>query len=345
MDALARSLALSPELFPQALDVRSDSVAFIRLGKADYNSASFLDDRILSPQTLRRTLPWNEVLPAVAHAGLEERCEFIFHIGHVGSTLLSRLLGGLPSVLALREPAILRTMAQIRGEPAFERQVWGEDGFELRLGALLKLWSRTFEPGGRAVVKATSFVSELAAELLARPSEPRALLMYVLPESYIATILGGANAPQEARMLAPDRSKRLQRRLGTDIAATSIGEIVAMSWACEMTALLNAKAMAGERALLLDFDAFLTQPALLLAQAALHLGIPACEPDIRHAIDGPEMRRYSKAPEYAYDAALRRDVLNQARAISGPEIRRGLLWLDALAGKNSAMAQALELTR
>jgi len=330
MDALAQSLARTPELFPHALEVPSDSIAFIRLGKAEYRSASFLDDRILSPQTLRRVLPWSDVGRAVADAGLEESCHFIFHIGHVGSTLLSRLLGEQPGVLALREPAIL---------------VWGSDGFERRLSALLKLWSRTFDPGDRAVVKATSFVSELAGELLARPSGPNAILMYVSPESYLATILGGANAPQEARMLAPGRQARLQRRLGVDIAAPGIGEIVAMSWACEMTALLEARAVAGERALLLDFDSFLARPADLLAQAVLHLGIPASAQNIRNAIDGPEMRRYSKAPEYAYDAALRRDVLDQARATSGPEIRRGLSWLDTLARTNAQVAQALHVTR
>lgn len=345
MDALAQSLARTPELFPHALEVPSDSIAFIRLGKAEYRSASFLDDRILSPQTLRRVLPWSDVGRAVADAGLEESCHFIFHIGHVGSTLLSRLLGEQPGVLALREPAILRTLAQIRAEPALERRVWGSDGFERRLSALLKLWSRTFDPGDRAVVKATSFVSELAGELLARPSGPNAILMYVSPESYLATILGGANAPQEARMLAPGRQARLQRRLGVDIAAPGIGEMVAMSWACEMTALLEARAVAGERALLLDFDSFLARPADLLAQAVLHLGIPASAQNIRNAIDGPEMRRYSKAPEYAYDAALRRDVLDQARATSGPEIRRGLSWLDTLARTNAQVAQALHVTR
>jgi len=342
MDALAQSLARSPELFPHSLDVRTDTFGFIGLGRADYRRASFLDDRILAPHTLRRTLAWNQVERAVADAGLKEASHYIFHIGHVGSTLLSRLLGEQPGVMALREPAILRTLAQIRGEPAFERQIWGTDGFERRLSALLKLWSRTFEPGDRAVVKTTSFVSELAGELLDRPSGPRALLMYASPESYMATILGGANAPQEARRLAPERLRRLQGRAGEKVPTPGIGEIVAMSWACEMTALLAAKTIAGGRALLLDFDAFLARPAEMLAQAALHLDVPACEQDIAKAIGGPEMRRYSKAPEFAYDAALRREVQNQARATFGAEITRGLVWLDQLARRHPSIKAALD---
>ena len=52
------------------------------------------------------------------------------------------------------------------------------------------------------------------------------------------------------------------------------------------------------------------------------------------------MRRYSKAPEHGYDAALRRDVLNEARAMHGEEIRRGLAWLDRAAAQYATVRQA-----
>jgi hypothetical protein len=347
MDALAESLAASPELFPHTLDVQRDAIGFIRLDRAAYKSASFLDERVLTAQTLRRAVAWPEVRQAVAETDLVERCDFIFHIGHVGSTLLSRLLGEHPTTLALREPAVLRTMAQIRAEPEFEHQTWGNDGFDARLSALLKLWSRTFALENRTVLKTTSFVSEMAAELMARPHCPRAILMFVSPENYLATILGGANAPQETKALAPGRLKRLQRRLGRDIeppSPNSIGEAVAMSWACEMTALVDARQVGGERALLLNFDTFLAQSRSTLKQCFHHLGIAATETDAQAILDGPHMRQYSKAPEHAYDANLRRAVLDQARAISNIEIGRGLAWLDRMVRDHTAITEAVTLT-
>src|SRR4051812_37836226 len=117
MHPLAPSLERSPELFPLSLDVKTDLVNLVRLTEADYARASFLDDRALDRQTARRQLPVGELEAAVADTGLGENCSFIFHIGHVGSTLLSRLLGGHPAVFALREPAILRSLAQVRSEP------------------------------------------------------------------------------------------------------------------------------------------------------------------------------------------------------------------------------------
>ena len=199
MEGIRESLARSPQMFPHLLEPRSDSVSFVDLTRAEYEKASFLDGRILTPQTRVRTLPWRDVAEAVESAGLKERCGLIFHIGHVGSTLLSRLIGAHPGAFALREPGVLRTFAQIMSEPASLTGAWSGDDAERRMSGMLKLFSRTFEGGQLAVIKATSFVSELSEALLARSSRPRAVLMYVSPESYIATILGGPNSREEAK--------------------------------------------------------------------------------------------------------------------------------------------------
>jgi hypothetical protein len=53
------------------------------------------------------------------------------------------------------------------------------------------------------------------------------------------------------------------------------------------------------------------------------------------------MRQYSKAPEHAYDAALRWEVLRSADFEHGPEIRRGLAWLERLAAQHDLVQQTL----
>jgi len=52
MDKLLESVTQSPELFPHTFDVRSDHLTFIRLTRTDYENASFLDTRILTPKPL-----------------------------------------------------------------------------------------------------------------------------------------------------------------------------------------------------------------------------------------------------------------------------------------------------
>jgi hypothetical protein len=331
MDALAAALERSPELFPHSLDVARDSVNFIRLRREEFAEASFLDDRMLRPGMLNRSIPWSELESRLALIALPRRRHFIFHIGHVGSTLLSRLLGTYERLFALREPAILREFARRQGAP---HQAHSDSVLLNREGLILNLLSRTFAPTQTALIKATSFVSERAADWLSGPSESRALLLHVSPEAYMATILAGPNSRVEARQMTADRMARLRRRLGLELGALdrlSEGEALALGWAAEMTALIAAREAAGERARMLDFDRFLAAPETELQAAFRHFGCDVDEQAVTTAIRSPLMERYAKAPEHAYSPALRVQLLDEARDLHRDEIAKGLAWLEALA--------------
>jgi hypothetical protein len=325
-------LRASPELFPIDLHPPSDAVALIPLSRIDYEKASFLDTR------LERRPAFTPAFAEVAQAaeGLPVACDYIFHIGHVGSTLLSRLLGTDPRVFSLREPLALRTLAQGDTWPAAER--------DRRLAVLLALYSRTWLPAQRTLIKATSLVSEIAGPLLALAPASRALMMTVRPETYLATILGGPNSRAELAVAAPARLARLDRRLGqeTRLGELSEGELAAMSWACEMAALAAAAATHPRRAAWIDFDAFLADPRAGLARAltALHGEAP---PDaVERLATSAYFERYSKQPEYAFGPDVRRQVLAAARQDFAGEIARGLAWLDRTATQ-PPVAAALQI--
>jgi hypothetical protein len=344
MNGLQASLARSPEFFPHSLDADGEKIAFIQLSESDYEKASFLDARVVTSNTQVHPLSWRQVAAALVPANLTERCGFIFHIGHVGSTLLARLLGAHPGAFVLREPLLLRAFAQMYGG-AMSAPMWPSGETADRLADTLKLFSRTFAATQAPVIKATSFVSEISASLMRRRSEPKALLMFVSPESYLATIFGGPVSRQESKMLAPDRLRRLHRRIGREawsLDSMSEGEWLAMSWACEMSALAQASSAAPERTRLVDFDGFLADPSTLRT-IFRHFDIDATAGEVDAIVQGAEMRRYSKAPEYEYDAGLRLAVLDGARVIHRAEIRRGLSWLERAAGQFEPVQKALTL--
>lgn len=345
MNPLTEPLARSPELFPHSLDVQTDSVSLVRLTEAEYAKSSFLDGRILGPGVMTRAVPFREVEAAVREGGLADEADFMFHIGHVGSTLLARLLGRHSALLALREPDILRKLARMRAEPEAMPRRWNAEEFDAHLATFLKLWSRTFRPEQRALIKATSFASELAAEILRRPSRAKAIFMFVSPENYLATILGAEHSPKEAQMLADFRAKRLQRRIGSALdPVTSMGALVAMSWASEMCALAAAQDSI-DRIHWLDFERFLAAPADSLADCFRHLDVGATKQQITEIVCGPDMRTYSKAQEYGYDAKLRGEVLDDARRLQAGEIARGLEWLAKMSAKHPLVAAAANLAR
>jgi hypothetical protein len=338
--AFRQQLTASPALYPIAMDARTDAVRLVRLTQADYAAASFLDARLLTPELPSGWGPWAELRAAAAD--LPERCHFIFHISHVGSTLLSRLLGQHPALFSLREPAILRDLADAYVNLDQPSPRWDRIEFGTRLGVYLGLWSRTFEPHQTAVIKATSFVSEMAEHLMARLPDARSIFMIVQPPTFLKALLDGAMSDIDG--LAEQRLSRLHRRLGKEhwqIAELSPGERVAMSWLSEMLALYAAGDRFPARVLWLDFDGFLTAAEASLAAALSHLGIGAEIESTREILGGPTMGQYAKAPAYKFDARHREQLLRQAEERHPAELRKGMGWLDRAAADFPVIREVL----
>jgi hypothetical protein len=294
-----------------------------------YREASFLDDRLLQQPHSAGVVPWDAIAGAIP-ADARRDARWIFHIGHVGSTLVARLLGELGGVLSVREPRILRDLA-LAPSDLRARYIAGTQA----------LMSRTFDVDEAALVKATSLCSEIAAELM--PGEARALFLYAAPQAYVATILAGENSVRELEMLATLREARLA---GRDIALTDASKSdvhrAAAAWACEMTALEAAAEQSDAVVLWADFDAMLADMPAALADAAAHFGFAATPEQLRAIATGPLMRRYSKALEYDYSPQLRRDLLAAAVRTHGADIRDALGMLGDAAGRSPLLARALE---
>ncbi|HEV8407226.1 MAG TPA: hypothetical protein VGQ34_04755, partial [Sphingomicrobium sp.] len=133
----------------QALDPSQGAARLVAMDRESYRAASFLDDRMLKDPVDAQIVSWTAIEQSVGD-GMRSDARWIFHIGHVGSTLVSRLLGELDDVLAIREPRLLRDLALT---PADVRE---------RYVALApRLMSRTFAKPEAACIKATSFASEI----------------------------------------------------------------------------------------------------------------------------------------------------------------------------------------
>lgn len=332
--SLADNLRRSPEWLPHSLDVAGDRVLFLRLGEGEYRAASFLDGRIVTPASTGQWIEMARVIEAAA--GLPDTWRGIFHIGHVGSTLISRLLGEVPGLFALREPAAMRTLAD--SDPDAAESWWDRAAWSARVAALDALWSRAWRQGEVALVKVTSVASVFAA---ARAAIAPCLFVTARAETYLATILAQEGNRAEAVALAPARLRRLNRRIGGPVfrlAAMGEGERVAMAWACEMATLDEA---ANERVAWVDFDGFLAAPAEGLAAAAAHLGAGLGAGEAERLVEGPLMRAYAKGPEHAYSAGLRAEVLAVARREHGREIATGLRWLEGAGARYPAVARVL----
>jgi hypothetical protein len=336
-DFLSRTarLATEPGVFLHQLDLPGRRALLVDLPQADVRRASFLDQRALGGA--RRDGGWLPLESVLAQGdALAGRAPHaIFHIGHCGSTLLSRLLDHLPGVLGLREPLPLRTLAdafEARHQPT---SPWSPAQVDRALAATLGLLDRRFDGVRQVVVKATSSCNALAAPWLLRHPDVRAVALQIPLRAWLATILKSPDATADALRFAPARLAALHALLGRDdlrLYEHGLGEVLALGWIaeCARFATLAADRGIAPRLLRLDFESLLADPRGVLAQVAAHLGISAPDAALDAAL-AAEMGRYAKATEHAYSPADRAADLAESKRRFGAEIDAGITLAQRLA--------------
>lgn len=335
-DPFQPRFAADAGLLPHMADLANDRLLVALLTEADYRAASFLDQRLLTDRIGREWLAW-DVVPDLGPAAAAPH--FIFHIGHVGSTLVSRLLADTDDILPLREPMLLRTLAQVAERVDRPESVWSPDRYRQRLAQTVGWLGRGFAPGQRAMVKASSVITAIADDLTG--ADGRALFLHVPLARYIETILAGEASLAETLAQAPARMARLAAQLPDyPVALWQLPPVtrIAMSWLCEMATAQRTVPPTDPRHLWVDFEAMLAAPALSLAAISSHFGLAADAARIDAALTGPIMRQYSKAPEHGYSPDLRRQLQAQAAADHAPAITEAIAWVEALAKRYTRLA-------
>jgi len=335
-------LSASPDVCAQKIDFAAEKILLVGLDAAAYRSASFLDDRILSPAMRGGWVPIGAVAEALRSARAARPVHFIFHTGHVGSTLVSRLLEETGAVLSLREPLPLRTLADAHDALRRSDSLLSESRFDLVLAMFMRLWGRGYDSTRCVVVKATSSTGRLAVPILERSEASRAIYMNLRAEPYLATLLAGQNSPTDLRGHGPERMQRLQKRVGAPLPALhtlSIGELAAMSWLAETSTQRDALARFPERMVAVDFEEFLTAIAASMERILGHFALPRDARYLSAIGASPALTRYSKAPEYGYSPAVRAEVLRDSRRDNREEIGKGLAWIERRIRSDPVLAE------
>lgn len=331
---LAALLPASPDAYPQAVDLVRRLALVIRMDVRSYRAASFLDDRILSPATQGAWLPVTAVTEAARRIAARKPLHFIFHSGHVGSTLVSRLLDETGAVLSLREPLPLRTLAEAEELLDRPESLLSRGQFDGLLEQMLALWSRGYESTRAVVVKATSSAGRLAPLILDRAPAARAIYLNLRAEPYLATLLAGANSAIDLRGHGPGRMRRLLAGRSLALAplhSMSTGELAALGWLAESLAQAAARAAGGERVLGVDFGQFLADVPGSMARILAHFGLAHDRAYLAAVGRNPVLHQYSKAPELPFPPGERDERLASARREQRAEIARGIAWLERLA--------------
>jgi hypothetical protein len=330
-------------LLLHAIDAPQRRALFVRIGEAKLRAAAFLDERATAGSPDGFWLPLRD-LEELSGAALPAPRGFIFHIGHCGSTLLSRLLDRWPDTLGLREPRVLRDLAGLRDAQADTAWLSAQDWQRLFQGTI-GLLGRRFRPAERVLVKATSSCNELVEPLLGVDADVRVVLMHMPLENYLATLLK-APSRLDALTFAPSRLAYLQKHFGADdvrLYRLDEVEVLALGWVVEMARFAQiAGGPDAARVMGCDFEDFLRDPAAQLAKIAAHLGLADAEAVAKAAVQSDAMHAYSKAQDHAYGSADRQHDLALAHRRFGAEIARGLRFAESLMARCPRLAELID---
>lgn len=341
---LQAMLPVSPDAYPQAIDAVGGRVLVVRMDANAYRAASFLDDRILGPNTRGAWLPGGAVTEAARQVSDPRPLNFIFHTGHVGSTLVSRLMDETGILLSLREPLPLRTLADAHDVIASPESLLGDAQFDALLDMMLRLWSRGYDWTRGVIVKATSSAGRAAGPLLLARPESRAIYLNVRAEPYLATLLGGANSAADLRGHGPGRMRRLRGRVQAQAAplhSLSSGELAALGWLVETMSQQDAVRRFPDRVLAFDFDDVLADITAGMERVLGHFGLPRDARYFAGIGKSPVLQRYSKAPEVPFPQGERALRLEDSRRQHRDEIRKGMAWLEQQALADDSVAAVI----
>jgi hypothetical protein len=342
------SLAYSPELFLRDIDPGRNAAILSSMSEDSYKRSSFLDNRVVRKGERDIVVPVDALIRILEDSDQPRgTIDYIFHIGHCGSTLIARLLGELDEFHALREPAVLMGLSRsyrALGEPGFDmtRDRW----FELR-DLALALLSRTWRPGQTALVKATSHVGNLIPQLMSFTGQERALFLYLDLRTYLVTMLR-SHTRNENRLYA----RNFRIREFAALAPSRSAEFDDYPDACiaALTWLLHARelAVATEdtdvelRSFSMSFDEFLADPPHQLGRICRFMGLTVDEDTLEQLATGPTASSHAKIPDLNFDAEKRAFELAVAREKFSNEIDTGLMWATQLCSEEPAFAGLIE---
>jgi hypothetical protein len=329
-----REMLSSPAMFLRDVDPLRGIATFSPMSEASYRESIFLDNRIARAGDHDTAMDLEELLALVRDRPRRKRpLHYLFHIGHCGSTLISRVLGERDRFLALREPPLMmglsRSMRAL-GRPGFpiSRERW-KSLLDLSLWMLAKTWRQN----QTVLIKPTSQAGNLIPVLMNYTGNEKAILLYVDLETYLITMLR-PHGRREARLFAADYAVRefsgLAPGFPEGLDHYGAPQLAVMSWLLhvrEFAGITSRPSMAA-RLLPLHFDTFLDDPADSLIEICRFLDQPVSEDELALLTSPTLLETASKKTALRYGRQARVDELREARQAFEAEIEEGLEWAD-----------------
>lgn len=312
-------LYTSPDHYLHSFD--GNSAIFVPMDRAAYHRSIFLDARISTAAGQAVAIPVATIAQAMRPP---QPTSWIFHMAHVGSTLLARALDDPGASLVLREPLAVRQLA-VRPD-------------EARLAIAAAMLGKRYRVDAPTLVKANVPVNFLLPKLAALEPDARAVLLYLPLSEYLLAILRSDSHRDWLRKV----TNFLSPFLG-DLSSLPDAETAAALWLAQVNAFAAARA-ALPNARTLNAEVFFAEPESVLNAAAAHLGVPIAPAAIAATVAGPLFSTNAKNPCLDFNNSQRVERRDDLRHSISAELDAAEEWIGQRADAPQAALAAAAIS-
>ncbi|MDA9020787.1 hypothetical protein N9H97_00815 [Gammaproteobacteria bacterium] len=254
---MLHELLNDPLYFPFQL-IRGQKISYLRISEDTFIKSPFLDTRILQGGD-RKFLYANsmEVANNLKEVKVEskKRLIHIFHISHVGSTFVAKLLESSNDTKVLREPNILRDLTREYSEMNQFSSEYKKSELDLLLNGILK----SFLSGDRSKVILKHTSGNLSLPIACKTIDnigQKEILLFTDLESFLSHSIASDGLRSDAETNAKTRLRYfndicLSNHL--NLSNLKLIEKVSLIWMVEFSRMLSRK-ISNADALLINFD-------------------------------------------------------------------------------------------
>ena len=249
-------LITDPSFFP--FELSSDKrIGFLKISSDTFKESSFLDKRIVVPD---RHLIYEDALVLekfLNNLKISPSKELIhiFHISHVGSTFVSKLLESINSLKVLREPNILRNFIREYHKLFTAPSEYKKHELDSILHGILNLFLRGKE--SKVLIKHTSHNLNLPLRnIYLGKINQKEILLYTSLENFLYHSIGSEGLRRDALSNASFRLDQLNNLCFSNsfrMEDLEYLQIVSIIWIVEFIKILSRK-LSKEHTLLINFD-------------------------------------------------------------------------------------------
>lgn len=328
-------LMLDPEFYLFNYLEKNQSSEFLIVREQLLDIAPFTDIRLEPHARGQFTVPSKELALLVdsqQHARPAQH--YVFHHAFVCSTLFARCLAQSDAFFSLKEPQIIRRLADLARSnrlhgKASEDKKWGRF-----LNTHLQLLAKNYTHGNSVIIKATNMANNLLSDIICHAGASRIIYMHCPLRDFLVSNIKKTKETQDKiptllKVFTQDADFYRQFPRFKGHLNLSLLQNCALLWLVSNSNFLHSiKSTESNNVATLNMLDFLAAPRQVLAASSRFFGHQASATELDLMCHDSVMNRHAKDPNLVYSSAIRAAENRRIEDRYGKQISAAIAWLN-----------------